>query len=173
MELKRTAIHEAGHVVVGYVLGLACNEVALTHDEVEETGAYGHATGPNPASGYEFLSMRERQETLRAKCTACCAGLAAEHVFCDVPLSTDNENAQDDFQNIIECERNGLRIRGKRNGFIGDDATWHCIDLRLIEAKKLVKRHRNPIQRLADALVERKKLDQDEVERLLEKWVSR
>src|SRR5262249_11633575 len=123
MQLRQTAIHEAGHVVVAYVLGLACKEVALTYDEVEETGAYGHSIGPSPEYGYKHCSLHERKTHMRAEYIELCAGLATEHVFFDVPLNTGNENAQCYFQNIIERERNGLRIRGKQNDFVGDVAT--------------------------------------------------
>jgi len=130
MKLEQTAIHEAGHVVVGYLLGLACNDVALTHDEVEETDTYGYVTHLNPAYSYEHGSLHEGQRALHDECIACCAGLAAEHVFFGVSLDTDNENSECDFQNIIEYERYGLRIRGKRGGFSGD-ATWRYIDRQL------------------------------------------
>lgn len=116
MQLKQTAIHEAGHVVVGYMLGLACKEVALTHHKVDETGRYGYAIGPNPVYGYHHASLKERQQTMRDECVACCAGLAAEHVFFGVPLDIDNEHAQGDFENIIGLESSGMRIRGKRRG---------------------------------------------------------
>ena len=166
MKQEQTAVHEAGHVVVTFVLGLACNEVALTDDE----SVYGYMTGPNPMYGYRLGSLRERKETMRAKCVACCAGLAAEHVFFGVPLDTNNENAQADFENIIECERHGLRTRRKQHGFVGDDVTWQYISRLLREAKKLVQCHRDTIQRLADVLVERRHLSGEEVERLLNEW---
>jgi ATP-dependent Zn protease len=170
LELKQTAIHEAGHVVVAHVLGLACKDVALTHYEVEETGAYGYANGPNPAYGYEHASKRERQETMRAEAIACCAGLAAEHVFFGVALSTDNENAQGDFRNIIQLEGDGLRIRSKSGGTVGDGATWCYISGLLIEARRLVERHRDAIHRLADILVEKNTIGGEEVGRLLRAW---
>ena len=171
MDLKQTAIHEAGHVVVAYVLGLACDEVALTHDEVKETGAYGFVTSPNPTYGYEVESPKERQKILRDQSISCCAGLAAEHVLLGVPLSTDNENSQSDFQHIIQFEHDGLKIKGKRNGFVGDDATWRFISSLLEEAKELVIQHRDAIQRLADILIECKQLSEEEVTRLLEEWI--
>lgn len=171
MELIETAIHEAGHVVVAYVLGLACNGVALTHEEAEETGSYGHVTRPNPAFGYEISSERDRRAVLRKQCISCCAGLAAVHVFFQVALDLDNENAQGDFQNIIEMEQNGMRIPGKRNGFVGDDATWHYISRRLIDARRLVKRHRGVIERLAKTLVEKKRMNGEEVAKLLAGWM--
>lgn len=173
MDLHQTAVHEAGHVVVAYALGLACKEVALTHDDVEETGQYGRAVGPNPQYGYGHGSQREQQETMRLECVACCAGLAAEHVFYSVPLDIENESAQGDFLNIIECERNGLRTRRGCSGFVGDDATWRFIARLLREAKKLVRRHCDTIQRLADTLVEKKQLSGDEVEQLLSEWMPR
>ena len=169
MKLEQTAVHEAGHVVVGYLLGLACNGVALTHDEVEETDTYGYVTHLNPAYSYEHGSLHERQRALHDECIACCPGLAAEHVFFGVSLDTDNENSECDFQSIIEYERNGLRIRGKRGGFSGDDATWRYIDRQLLKARKLVKRHRDTIQRMADILIKRKKLSAEEVEEVLKK----
>jgi ATP-dependent Zn protease len=174
MKVEQTTIHEAGHVVVAYVLGLAYKKVALTHDEVEETVKYGHVIGPDPAYEYDHDSLHERRSKVRAKCIACCAGLAAEHVFFAVPLNTDNENAEVDFQNIIEYEWSGeLHIRGKHNGFIGDAETWRYISCLLVEAKQLVNRHRGAIQRLADILVERKKLSGEEVEELLNAWLPR
>jgi len=171
MELEQMAIHEAGHAVVGYILGLACNELALTHEG--EGCSYSHVAYPNLVCSYEGKSAHERNTTLRAECIASCAGLAAEHVFFGVPLNTDNENAQSDFQNIIKCERSGLRIRGDRGGLIGDDVTLSYIPRGLVEAKRLVKRHRNTIQQLADILVEKKKISGKEVERLLKEWIPR
>ena len=171
MELRQTAIHEAGHVVVGYVLGLTCNEVALTHEEVEKTNSYGYQTGPNPMFGYEVDSLRERNSIMRAECVSSCAGIAAEHVFFDIPLNTDNENAQGDFQNVIECERQGLRTRRYQGGYIGDDVTWGYISRLLREAKKLVQCYSDTIQRFADTLIKKKKLSGEEVEQLLTEWM--
>jgi ATP-dependent Zn protease len=172
MELKQIAIHEAGHVVVAYALGLAVKEVALTHEAADDTGLYGYAIGPNPVHGYNHDSRRECREAVRDECIVCCAGLAAENVFFNVPLSTDNENAQGDFRNIIEFESDSLlHISGKRGGWIGDDATWRYISRRLIDARRLVKRHRHTIQRLAHTLIERKKLNGEEVQRLLTEWM--
>src|SRR5262245_36711968 len=102
MKLKQTAIHEAGHVVVGHALGLAVKAVALTHHEVDKTGIYGLATGPNPMYGYDYSTERDRQEGMKAEAVTCCAGLAAEHVFFGVPLDTDNENASGDIENIFD-----------------------------------------------------------------------
>lgn len=167
MKLEQTAIHEAGHVVVAHLLGLACNEVALTRDETEETDEYGHVCHPHPAFGYKCSSLRERQGILRDQSIADCAGLAAEHVFFGVPLDAENENSQFDFQNVIQYEREGLRMRRGRGGYIGDDATWRYISRQLAKAKKLVKDHRDTIQRFADTLVERKKLSSEEVKELL------
>lgn len=175
MDLKQTAIHEAGHTVIGWTLGLTCDEVALTHHNVKKTGYYGHAVHPYPSYGYENnCSRRELNATLQAECVANCTGLAAEHVFFGVPLCTDNDNARLDFRNIIECERIGLRIRGKPHGcFVGDDHTWGYISRQLLQAKKLVKRNRDTIQRFADILVEKKKLSGEEVKQLLSEWLPR
>lgn len=165
MELKQLAIHEAGHAVVGYTLGLACNNLTLTHEG--EGDSFIHTAYPNTVCDYEGKSLHERNTNLRAEAIASCAGLAAEHVFFNVPLNIDNENAQSDFQNIIKCERNGLRISGNRGGFTSDDETLSYIPRGLVEAKRLVKRHRKTIRLLADILVEKKKLSAEEVERLL------
>ena len=172
MTLEQTAVHEAGHAVVAYVLGLACKELALTHDQVAETGAYGYATGPNPVYGYSHGSERDRQTAMRDECVACCGGLAAEHVLFGVPLSTENENAQADFRNILQFERDGLRVPGKKwGGSVGDDDTWRYIDRSLLKARRLVLRHQDAIEQLAKRLVDRRRLDGDVVKQLLDKWV--
>src|SRR5262245_31031094 len=131
MKPEQTAIHEAGHAVVGYVLGFACNEMALTPEDVEETGAYGYVRSPHPLYGYHRSgSSREDPAKLRDQSIEHCAGLAAEHVFFQVPLNTDNENARSDFQNVLDRERDGMRIPGKRGGFVGDEGTWDYIQRR-------------------------------------------
>jgi len=167
MELERTAIHEAGHAVVAYALGYTSNEVVLTHDEVADTGYYGYVTSPHPRYGYAHNSLRDLQTTLRDASIANCAGLAAEHVFFHVPLATDDEGAQRDFRSIIALELQGLKIRRKRGGYIGDEITWRYIERCLHKAKSLVNRHRDAIQHLAHALVEKKKLSGAEVDQLL------
>jgi len=73
MNLEQAAVHEAAHAVVGFVLDLGCKKLALTHNEVEETRVYGHATGPNPVYGYHHDSERDRQQAMRDECVACCA----------------------------------------------------------------------------------------------------
>jgi len=177
MELRQTAIHEAAHAVIAHVLGLACKSIALTHDAVDDTGAFGLAVGPNPIYGYRGTSRSERSANARDECVACCAGLAAEHVFFGVLLDAENENAQDDFRNIIILEKSGfLRTRRKYgDGFAGDGVTWKFIKRKLREAHRLVYCHRETIDRLADELLQRGpngKLEAGEVERLLKDWTS-
>ncbi len=132
----------------------------------------GHAIGPHPAYGYVYNSERERQSAMKDECVACCAGLASEHVFFAVPLNTDNENAQGDFDNIMKLEGLGLRIPGKCNGSVGDEMTWGYIARCLKNAKKHVKKHRDVIDRLANVLIERQRLSAEEVGELLCNWFS-
>jgi hypothetical protein len=167
VDLMQTTIHESAHAVIAHALGLHKHDIALTHDDAGETGIFGYATGPNPSFGDGCSSETERQLTLRAQCVACCAGLAAEHVFFAVPLSIDNENAQGDFQNIIDMEQSGLRIRGKRDGFVGDHQTWAYIEATLKTAKQLVKVHRSKIERVARAMLASERIVSDELAALL------
>jgi ATP-dependent Zn protease len=165
MNIEQTAIHEAGHVVVAHALGLACKDAALTHELVDETGAYGYAEGPNPRFGYHVENERERQAIMRDAAIACCAGLAAEHVFFGVPLDVENENAKGDFDNIIGLQRAGLRIKGSK--VVGNEQAWKYIDKLLGKAVKLVRKRRQEIRRVADSLLENKRLNAVEIERLL------
>lgn len=174
MPLERTAIHEAGHVVVAWILGLVSTEVVLTFEQADETGSYGYTTCPNPVYGYNHCSRRDVQRAMHKQSTVSCAGLAAEHVFFGVPLDTSNENAMSDFENVMELERQGLRTaRRYCVGHLGDEGTWRFIDRRLRAARDIVRRHRDTIQRLALVLIAEKRLDQDKLERLLGEWLPR
>ena len=168
MEEMQTAVHEAAHAVVGYVQGLTCNGLELLSDP--EADAYGVAHSPNPYFGYE-QEASDRQGTMREQAIALCAGLAAEHYFCKVPLDTDNENAQSDFNRIIEFERAGLHVPGNEDELVGNANTWDFIAGLLRKALKEVRKYRTQIKQLADALVERRKLTGAEVEQLLHEWL--
>jgi len=169
MKLRQTAIHEAGHAVIEYALGLSCSGVTIIYDKKKHR--YGTTESPNPAYGYYFDNERERKMTMRKGVIGCCAGLAAEHVFFGVPLDIDNDNAQGDFQNIIKLERQGLVT--SRGGYVGDDGTWRFISRVLREAKKLVLLHHDTIEQLSNVLVEKKKLNGKEVEEFLHERIER
>jgi len=170
MTLDQAAIHEAGHAVADYVLGLRCESVELTHHEVEQVEDHGQVMSANPQYGYKHDSKKAMNDTMRDASIACCAGLAAEHVICGVPLEVDNLNARADFANIIDFELRGMPIPGKRRGCVGDEGTWNYIEKTLRKARTLVPQHQDLIRKLADVLVERKKLSGEEVKLLLDEW---
>ncbi len=64
-------------------------------------------------------------------------------------------------------ESDGMRIPGKRGGYVGDDATWRFIECSLRQAKRMVMRERERIQLVAEELVKRGRLDATEIETLL------
>lgn len=168
MTEAQTAYHEAGHVVVGHALGLALHEVALTHDRVDKTGKFGYTCSPNPTCGYHHQNLRDRHSTVRASAVGCLAGLAAEHVFFSVSLDLDNENARQDIDNVLDLIRDGeLRDRRRRGGYVGDEVTWAYIQGLAHEAVRLVKRNRQNVQRIAEALLRQKRLTTAKVEALL------
>jgi ATP-dependent Zn protease len=168
MDLIQTAVHEAAHAVIAHALGLATKSLALTHHEADQTGVLGTAEGPRPDFGYDHASLQSRQRAMRDECVAACAGLAAEHVFFGVPLTTENENAQGDFRNIFDLESDGMRIPGKRRGYVGDDATWLFIERSLKKATSLVRSERERIRRVADELLKRGRLEMSELQPLLD-----
>jgi len=150
-KLQRTAIHEAGHAVIGRVLGLACGDVTIIADH----NSNGHAILATPyaieQAWEDCGKYRDIASAFRGRILAYMAGREAEEVI----LGRDGGGDGDDqFQIALMLEEVTIAEEAER---LAHRLRRH--------ARSLVKRHRQPIERVAAALLVHRKLTDDGVRR--------
>jgi hypothetical protein len=146
-ERRSTAIHEAGHVVVAWALGLPMGSVQI--------GCHGDDT-----AGRSAIDESARQLSLIDRIALCIAGLQAQLLFgCE---STHLHAGASDFGKIIEM----------LNGLSEDEADTIRFEGYDRAAELLVCR-RPLIERIAELLAASGKLEEGEVLALLLQAESR
>jgi hypothetical protein len=170
--LRSTAIHEAGHVVVGRVLGLVCGGATIVPDHKEDEA--GHAVIGDPLESLSAWDEEDREKSLkgetplnrdeafayRASAIARMAGAEAE---LECIGSGDLGDGDDRYWIGIALEHLHIPPR------TGDPkADWHHYERGLrVEARELVRRHKDKIERVAQELLERKSLTKEEIDALI------
>jgi ATP-dependent Zn protease len=141
---RGTAVHEAGHAVIGRVLKLPCGHATIVADD----DSAGHAiTGDQWAIWEHWQEQYDKHRSMpavfRARIIAFMAGVAAE-------------------KELLGFTRGGHGEDDRQITFMGDDVwdTWSDDWLRW-EARmrrqtaRLVRKHRAKIERVAAALLKR------------------
>jgi hypothetical protein len=132
-QLMSTAIHEAGHAVIGRRLGLGGGAATIAPDHVDDT--FGHTI-----VAYELAEGRRwRSEAAvrRARIIACMAGGEAERILLGVEPNGDGRDRK-------EIEFMAEFLSG---------VDWEPLELRLRRmARMLVRRHQVRIARTASVL---------------------
>ena len=105
-----TSIHEAGHAVIGRVLGLPCGAVTINPGDVNELG---HAIVSDPIREWE-RGDGPRRPMMEASCVCLYAGGAAERIICG---GADAHNSADQSKVRSLIEMLGVRAAS----FVGDD----------------------------------------------------
>lgn len=153
-----TPVHEAGHAVISRVLGLVSGSVTIQPNVAE--GEAGHAITfdrwQTIDAWEERGKYRDISSAVRAQIIAVMAGAEAEFIILGRTATGDS----DDRYHIA------LMADSSDSGFT--PATWAVYEPRLRrQAQRLVRKHRNRIQRVANALVERETLQATEVDVLV------
>ena len=130
--MRATAYHEAGHVVVGVVLGLVCVRATMA-------GEYGQ-------TAFVASPSRSTWAALRGQILVLMAGGEAERECCPLGCGGDLDDLLEIRRMVGEAELLELEPRLRR------------------ETRKLVRRHRDAIERVAAALLERGTLTADAIE---------
>jgi len=137
--LRSTAIHEAGHVVIGRVLEMPCGQVTI----LREDDTLGHAVVDNlwePGDG-------PRRAFMEAACVTLFAGREAQRVILDID---DEAGDRSDRARAVELIT-GFPPRGC--SMVGDAAWIRYEDKLRVRSNRLVRLHRLPIERVAAALL--------------------
>jgi hypothetical protein len=157
-DLWRSAIHEAGHAVIGRRLGLTCNMATIVSSADEGYAGYATCADPLLIAGHWENRERYREISLvfRGRILMMMAGAESEHVIlggCDGCDDTDREQ---------------IDLMASDDHCIFDAEQWARREPRMrAMARMLVRRHRGSIERVAGALFDRKTLSGDEIDALI------
>lgn len=139
MDQRGAAFHEAGHIVVAWALGLAVGSAEI-------------AIGGDDAKGAAEIQDASHTDLLD-QLAICAAGLEAQEIF-DAP--THDLAGWGDYGRMVELLQDLEEDEQRRKLHQGHE-----------RARDLVSAHRVKIERIAIALIEKKRLGADEVSSLL------
>jgi hypothetical protein len=160
---KRTAVHEAGHAVIGRVLGLRCREATIVPDDAK--GLVGRAVIKDQCvsiAEWEARGRHRYHSIMRARVMAIMAGREAEiEIFGDCGGGDSNDQCEIAFHlDEVAPETVGSE----------DDLVRFHDRLRAKTAGR-VRRHRNLIELVADALLKSGTLSAKKIDTLIKPYI--
>lgn len=153
---RSVAIHEAGHAVIGRVVGLPCGLASIVPDDDLE--CEGRAIVGDADTAWNEWQLREKfrghESAVRARIIAAQAGYEAEAEI--VGQATGND---DDDREVAAACAEDLSVL--------EDREAAALDRLRRAARHLVRWHRGEIERVAAALQDHQALTGDEIDALL------
>src|ERR1700722_13727258 len=137
----RTAIHEAGHAVVALAVGVPLAEATI----VPEGDFLGHVFAPSGARYWQDGDDGCLRELVEADCIVSLAGGVAERLLLPAPF--DRRGCSSDYRNVREWLRKWELCRGAI----------------MRRTERLVRRHAEAIERVAEALIAHRRLPGEDV----------
>jgi len=152
---RATAVHEAGHAVIGLTLGFPCRDATIKRTRAE----LGHAAIGNPLDGWH-RGDGPRRELAEEVAIALYAGAEAERVILNSQLCGDGDD--------VELARSYLTKYVVAAGSARIDEALEREEDRLRGlTRELVGEHRDQILVVADALLARERLSGKEIDALV------
>jgi hypothetical protein len=149
-ESRRTAIHEAGHAVIGRILGMVCGHATIR----AEHDSSGHAVTEDPwstVSAWERAGkFRDEASVWRGRIMTFQAGSATE---IEILGACGGGDEDDRYQISLMAEPYG-RAEDK-------------LEALRRHTHRLIRRHRVAIERVANALIDRKRLGARQLDALV------
>jgi ATP-dependent Zn protease len=151
---RHTAVHEAGHAVIARRLMLVCGGTTIKADG----GSAGHSVIEDPSECIDAWRQRGKERmnddvAFHARILAYMAGAEAEIIILG---STQGGDGHDRDQ--IELMAEELE---------SDSARWSRIESRLrAMTRMLVQRHRDRIERVAEALLAKETLSAEAIDKI-------
>ena len=160
--LRHTAIHEAGHAVVGRVLTLVCGSTTIVPDHKD--GAAGHTI---IADHHECEHEWRKRGKVRDKDNAVFHGRIKAYMAggeAEVILLGSTKGGDFDDRRQIELMAKELDH---------DPAEWARWEVRLRrQTRRLIRQHRDKIERVANALLANGKLSAKQIDKLTGRSVN-
>ncbi len=155
---RRLAFHEAGHAVLGRVLGLPCGGATIIAAEEHELG---HAVIDDPIRTWG-RGDGPRRPLIEASCVCLYAGAEAERALL---------NVIDEFHDGPDCSKatsliSIIGVRGAR--FVGDEV-WERYEAKLRRrANQMVRSHASTVERLAELLLKIEAVSGSQIDALMD-----
>jgi len=153
-----TAIHEAGHAVIGRVLSLRCGGASIVPDF--DAGEAGHSILDDPwatVQDWEYQGKRHDRidKALRARIIVLMAGAEAEELIIGKFTGGDGDDRYE-ITSLATSSDSGLTAD-----------KWTRFEPRMRrQCRRLVRRYAEPIKLVAKALIERDTLQAEEIDDL-------
>jgi ATP-dependent Zn protease len=148
-DLRSTAIHQAGHAVIGRALGMVMGEASIVPDV--DAGSAGHSAGSDQWVTWEAWTergkFRDIDSVYRGHVMELMAGREAELECIGHCQGGDGE---DQYQIAV--------VLDSLVGHLDDEALLLYAARLRARTRWLVRRHRDAIERVAAALLERRTL---------------
>ena len=180
--IRRTAIHEAGHAFMGFYCDEKSNgRFAPEYATIIARGGYLGLVRQQIDETRTGYSKEELLKLIRIKL----AGRAAEMEFTLHEEEGLTTGASNDLETATDIVDDMLRSYGMEEGFLATlprDVILHSdlakeyyetlnriLKRELSETRKIIRENRKKVQALADALLDRSRLDMDEMKKIIEK----
>ena len=154
------AVHEAAHAVIGRVLGLTCGHATIVPNEAE--GEAGHAILGDPwhvlDNWEQRAKFREPSSVYRGRILATMAGAEAQTELRGGCGGGDGH------------DRREIELMAASDYADLPDAVWQRYEPRMRrQTRRLIRKHRDKIERVAAALLERDTLTANEIDAIVDR----
>jgi AAA+ superfamily predicted ATPase len=177
-DIRRTALHEAGHVVAGLVQGMG---------ELKTVSILSNGTSGGSVSFDEYSLAYSTREHLDAMVVTLLAGRAAEQLVLDLPSQGAGGSANSDLGRATQLMTSIFTATGLGGSLVfraSFDRAHELLALdselrRQVEsglatlhdrATELLRRRRDMLSAIADALIEKRFLTGQEVKKIVERF---
>ena len=177
-DIRRTALHEAGHVVAGLVQGMG---------ELKTVSILSNGTSGGSVSFDEYSLAYSTREHLDAMVVTLLAGRAAEQLVLDLPSQGAGGSANSDLGRATQLMTSIFTATGLGGSLVfraSFDKAHELLALdpelrRQVEsglttlhdrATELLRRHKDILSAVADALIEKRFLTGQEVKKIVERF---
>jgi len=159
VDRRHTAYHEAGHAVIGHVLGYDVRKATIRKRYNSLGGAW--VSKPSSLGATEVQAGSTERDDFGHICVDLAGPLAEKLVNRSSFKELIANGSSGDWET---AQRRARRINRKQSGTV--------IDVLVEETKALVQHHRAAIARVAAALLERETVNGDDIKRLTNGSVS-
>jgi hypothetical protein len=157
-QLHHTAVHEAGHAVIGRILGMTCGGATIVPDWETMAAGVSFAFVERSVDDWDARGRWRPESMLRARIMMLMAGREGEIVLLGRHCGGDADD-QREIYCTLDNETYGY-------AYAGDHSQRWLKRLRA-RTRHLVRRHRNAIERVTAALLEHNELTPEAIDALV------